>query len=149
MRKDIISDGGEFQDTKENNLEKALFVRLLFDIMIPAELASSIRDSGYDVAEARKLPKDIYGNDERLLKVAVTERRALFTCNFSDPFHNFCLIDAAWKLQGKQHAGIILCPQTDISLRRWEVWRRLLQLLDTYSWDELYNRLIWLPPLGR
>jgi len=144
MRKESISDG----IAPQKNLEDTLFVRLLFDIMIPAKLASSIRDSGYDVTEARNLPKEIYRNDERLLELAAKERRAVFTCNFSDPVHNFCIIDTAWRRQGKEHAGIILCPQTDVSLRLWEVWRRLLKLLDTYFWDELYNHLFWLPPLS-
>jgi len=33
----------------------AVFARLLFDVMIPAEVAEAIRTNGYDVREARTL----------------------------------------------------------------------------------------------
>ena len=40
-------------------LNHGLFARLLFDVMIPAELAKAIQSQGYDVVEARTLPLEV------------------------------------------------------------------------------------------
>jgi hypothetical protein len=47
----------------------------------------------------------------------------------------------------KEHAGIILVPQHQVSSRshRWEVRDRLLKFLNCYPPDELRNQLWWLP----
>lgn len=124
-----------------------LFARLLFDVMVPAELAQAIRAQGYNVAEARALPLDVQQDDRALLEEATRQRRVLVTCNYSDPRSNFCLIHEEWQAQGKEHAGIILVPQFQISsrLQRWEVRDRLLDLLNQCTGEELYNQLWWLP----
>ena len=125
----------------------ALFARLLFDVMIPAELAEALRAQGYDGTEARTLPLEVQRDDRAILEVAAQQRRVVVTCNYSDPQSNFCLIHEEWQTQGREHAGIILIPQYQISsqLRRWEVRDRLLSFLNHHTWDELYNRLRWLP----
>jgi|ERR1043165_414784 hypothetical protein len=126
--------------------KESLFVRLLCDVMIPAELAESIRAQGYDVAEVRLLPMEVQQDDEALLREAASEERAVVTCNYSDPKSNFCVIHEQWEAQGKEHAGIILVPQHQVSSRsrRWEVRDRLLKFLNRYSADELRNQLWWL-----
>jgi hypothetical protein len=133
--------------TKEGRLEETLFVRLLCDVLIPAELAEALRTHGYDVAEARLLPLDVQQDDEALLEEAARQDRAVVTCNYSDPQSNFCVIHDQWQSQGKEHAGIILVPQHQISSRsrRWEVRDRLLKFLNSYPADELRNQLWWLP----
>jgi predicted nuclease of predicted toxin-antitoxin system len=127
--------------------QEALFVRLLYDVMIPAELAEALRTQGYDVAEARLLPLDVQRDDVVLLDEASREGRALVTCNYSDPQSNFCVIHEEWMSQGKEHAGIILVPQHQVSSRshRWQVRDRLLKFLNCYSAEELRNQLWWLP----
>ncbi|MGH9834339.1 MAG: DUF5615 family PIN-like protein [Blastocatellia bacterium] len=124
-----------------------LFARLLCDIMIPAELSEAIRLQGYDVLEARQLPLEIQQDDWAILNEAAQQQRAVVTCNYSDPASNFCLIHEEWQQQGKEHAGIILIPQFQISnrLRRWEVRDRLLDFLNQHTAEELYNQLWWLP----
>jgi hypothetical protein len=69
------------------------------------------------------------------------------TCNYSDPRSNFCVIHEQWQSRGKEHAGIILVPQHQVSSRsrRWEVRDRLLKFLNWYPADELRNQLWWLP----
>jgi predicted nuclease of predicted toxin-antitoxin system len=126
---------------------ETLFVRLLCDVMIPAELAEALRTQGYDVAEARLLSLDVQQNDEVLLDEAARQDRAVVTCNYSDPHSNFCVIHEEWQSQGKEHAGIILVPQHQVSSRshRWQVRDRLLKFLNCYSADELRNQLWWLP----
>lgn len=130
-----------------SSLNDTLFARLLCDVMIPAELAEAVRAQGYDVAEARTLPLEVQQDDRALLEEAAQQRRAVVTCNYSDPQSNFCLIHEEWQKQGKEHAGIILVPQFQVSnrLRRWEVRDRLLNLLNQHTWDELCNQVWWLP----
>ncbi len=133
--------------TNEGHGEGALFVRLLCDVMIPAELAEALRTQGYDVAEARLLPLDVQQDDEALLDEAARQDRAVLTCNYSDPQSNFCTIHDEWQAQGKEHAGIILVPQHQVSSRshRWQVRDRLLKFLNCYLAEELRNQLWWLP----
>ncbi len=127
--------------------QEALFVRLLCDVMIPAELVEALRTQGYDVAEARLLPLDVQQNDQALLEEAAREDRAVVTCNYSDPRSNFCVIHEEWQSQSKEHAGIILVPQHQVSSRsqRWHARDRLLKFLNCYLADELRNQLWWLP----
>jgi hypothetical protein len=127
--------------------EEALFVRLLCDVMIPAELAEALCAQGYDVLEARLLPPEVQQDDEVLLQEAARQQRAVLTCNYSDPRSNFCVIHERWRQEDKDHAGIILVPQHRINSRsrRWEVRDRLLQFLNCYTADELRNQLWWLP----
>jgi hypothetical protein len=127
--------------------EDALFALMLFDVMIPAELAESIRAQGYDVAEVRILPLEVQQDDYAILEEAAQQRRVVVTCNYSDPQSNFCVIHEEWQTQGKEHAGIVFIPQFQISsrLRRWDVRDRLLTFLNQHTWDELYNQIWWLP----
>lgn len=124
-----------------------IFARLLCDIMIPAELSAAVRAQGYDVLEARTLPVEIQQDDWAILAEAAAQQRAVVTCNYSDPQSNFCLIHEEWLAQGKEHFGIILIPQPQISnrLRRWEVRDRLLDFLNQHLAEELKNELWWLP----
>jgi predicted nuclease of predicted toxin-antitoxin system len=73
-------------------LNDTLFARLLFDVMIPAEIAEAIRAQGYDVAEARTLLLDVQRDDRAILEEAAHQRRVVVTCNYSDPQSNFCVI---------------------------------------------------------
>jgi hypothetical protein len=129
--------------TTEASQDEALFLRLLCDVMIPAELAQALREQGYDVAEARLLPMEVQQDDDTLLKEATRQQRAVLTCNYSDPASNFCIIHEQWQAQGEEHAGIILVPQHQVSSRsqRWQVRDRLLKFLNRYPADELRNQL--------
>jgi hypothetical protein len=124
-----------------------LFAKLLCDVMIPAEFSAAIRARGFDVAEVRELPPEVQQDDWAILTLAAQQQRAVVTCNYSDQNSNFCLIHEEWQSQGKEHSGIILIPQFQISdhLRRWDVRDRLLHLLNQSTADELRNKLWWLP----
>lgn len=130
-----------------NGPDDALFARLLFDVMIPAELAAAVRAQGYDIAEARTLAPEVQQDDWAILETAAQERRAVVTCNYSDPQSNFCLIHEQQLSEGRTHAGIIFVPQFQISSRsrRWEVRDRLVHFLNQHTADELANQLWWLP----
>jgi len=129
------------------NVGSSLFARLLFDVMIPPEPAAAIRSQGYDVLGAGKLPTEVFRDDQRLLEVATEQRRVLITCNYSDQQSNFVLIHEEWQAQRREHAGTLLCPQSQISsrYRRREARDRLPRFLNEHTWSDLYNRLFWLP----
>lgn len=93
--------------------------------------------------EARTLPLETQQDDRALLAAAALQKRAMVTCNYSDPQSNFCLIHEEWQGENKEHAGILLIPQYQISnrLRRWEVRDRLLNFLNQHTADELRNQL--------
>jgi len=131
----------------EETSSGTFFAQLLCDIMIPAEFSAAIRAQGYDVAEARALPVEVQQDDRAILAEAARRRRAVITCNYSDPNSNFCLIHEEWRTQSREHAGIILIPQAQISnrLRRWESRDRLLNFLNRHTADELSNQVWWLP----
>ncbi len=133
--------------SKEEPREERLFARLLCDVMIPAELAEAIQAQGYDVAHARLLPQEVQQDDVALLEKATQQDRVVVTCNYSDPRSNFCIIHEQWQKEGKEHAGILLVPQHQISSRsrRWDVRDRMLKFLNRYPADELNNQLWWLP----
>ncbi len=128
-------------------LPRGVFAKLLCDIMIPSEFSAAIRAQRYDVVEVRLLPKETQRDDRAILWEAARQRRAVITCNYSDPKSNFCLIHEEWRSKKKTHFGIILVPQAQISsrLRRWEVRDRLLNFLNQRTAEELKNQLFWLP----
>jgi hypothetical protein len=115
--------------------------------MFSAEFARSISEQGFDVMEARHFPREIQENDHALLEKATQERRVLITCNCHDPKGNFCVIHEEWLRNGKSHYGIVLVPQfrLDSYYHRWAIRRRLLNFLNSHTWDELQNQLLWLP----
>lgn len=112
---------------------------LLFDLMIPRALAEALKHDGYDVLLASDLESELVEDDEALLAYATQTRRVLFTCNYADPRHNFIEIDERWRNEGREHAGIILCPKRRID------HQRLLAMLDSYTSEDLWNVLMWLP----
>jgi len=124
-----------------------LFPKLLCDIMIPPQFSAAVRSQRYDVVEARTLPMEIQRDDRAILQEAARHKRAVITCNYSDPKSNFSLIHEEWRSKKRTHFGIILVPQAQISnrLRRWEVRDRLLRFLNQRTADELKNQLFWLP----
>jgi hypothetical protein len=133
--------------TEESAPAALLFARLLCDMMIPAEISMAIRAHGYEVVEARTLPVEIQQDDRAILAEATRQQCIVLTCNYSDPQSNFCLLHAEWHAQGREHSGILLVPQYQLSNRlgRWEVRDRLLSILNQHTADELRNQLWWLP----
>ena len=115
--------------------------------MIPPQFSAAVRSQRYDVVEVRTLPMEIQRDDRAILQEAARHKRAVITCNYSDPKSNFCLIHEEWRSKKRTHFGIILVPQAQISnrLRRWEVRDRLLRFLNQRTANELKNQLFWLP----
>ena len=74
--------------------------------------------------------------DEEQLSLAAVEGRALFAFNTPD-YLRLCL---AWLQCAKEHAGIVVSDQLPIG----ETVRRLLNLLNRVTADEMRNEIRWL-----
>ncbi len=115
-----------------------LGVRLYTDEHISGRLARALERRGYDAvscAEAGRADQGI--SDEAQLVYASQNSRAILTSNHID----FLRLDAAWKRDGRQHAGIILSMEVqDIG----ELLRRVERHLDTYGPNLQHDTLLWL-----
>jgi Domain of unknown function (DUF5615) len=77
---------------------------LLLDEMLPADVADQLGKRKHDV-QAVVTNSDLLSlPDDRILAEAATDGRALVTVNVKD----FMLLDAQYKMAGRQHAGLVL-----------------------------------------
>ena len=116
-------------------LESALFIRLYLDEDVHKRVASALRLRHFDVVSAHELGRWAL-SDEEQLTLAAAERRALFTFNAPD----YLRLHSEWLQNGKEHSGIILSDQLPIG----ETIRRLLNLLNRVTGDEMRNDIRWL-----
>jgi hypothetical protein len=115
--------------------EAGLFIRLYLDEDVHKRVASALRLRHFDVVSAHDLQR--WGlSDEEQLMYAVAEGRTLFTYNTA----NFLRLHLDWLLRGQEHAGIIVSDQLAIG----ETVRRLLNLLNRVTADEMRNHIRWL-----
>jgi len=113
-------------------------IKLYLDEDVTPVLARLLRERGYDVVSAID-----YGHlewqDEAHLEYAVQEERALFTYNIRD----FARLHQRWRLEGREHYGIIVSSQ--FSFRELgELLRRMLKLLATKKTEEINNQMLFL-----
>jgi len=80
----------------------------------------------------------IESTDEEQLGAATAQGRVLYSANAAD-FHR---LHWTWLASGREHAGLILCPQQRYSVG--EQMRRLLRLMAARSAEEMRNRLEFL-----
>jgi Domain of unknown function (DUF5615) len=89
----------------------------------------------FDVISAHEIGR--WGlSDEEQLTYAVAEGRAIFSYNTPD----YLKLHLDWLRQGKEHHGIIVSDQLPIG----ETVRRLLNLLNRVTADEIRNQIRWL-----
>jgi hypothetical protein len=121
-----------------------LFIRLYTDEMVPTWFAEALRSEGYDAISALEVGMGA-AEDEEHLALAAAQGRVLFTCNVADRHHNFVRIHKSWLAANRAHAGILLCPQEQVSRNASMVLQRLLRFLDRCAADEMVGQLRWLP----
>jgi len=115
--------------------ESPLFIRLYLDEDVHKRVATAIRLRGFDVVSAHEVGH--WGlDDEEQLSYAAAEGRALFTYNTPD----YLQLHLGWLQCGKGHYGIIVSDQLPIA----EAVRRLLNLLNRVTADEMRNQIRWL-----
>ncbi|HIC94315.1 MAG TPA: hypothetical protein EYP09_08715 [Anaerolineae bacterium] len=116
-------------------LEAPLFIRLYLDEDVHKRVASALRLRHFDVISAHEVGRWGF-SDEEQLTYAATEGRALFTYNTPD----YLRVHLDWLQRGKEHYGIIVSDQLPIG----ETVRRLLNLLNRVTADEMRNEIRWL-----
>ncbi|MBC7263404.1 MAG: DUF5615 family PIN-like protein [Chloroflexi bacterium] len=115
--------------------ESLLFIRLYLDEDVHKRVATALRLRGFDVISAHEVGR--WGlSDEEQLAYATAEGRALFTHNTSD----YLQLHLDWLQHGKEHYGIILSDQVPVNV----LVRRLLNLLNHVTADEMRNQIRWL-----
>jgi hypothetical protein len=116
-------------------LESSLFLRLYLDEDVHKRVAAALRLRQFDVISAHEIGR--WGlTDEEQLILATAEQRALFTFNTPD----YLRLHLDWQQHGKEHYGIIVSDQLSIG----ETVRRLLNLLNRVTADEMRNDIRWL-----
>ncbi len=109
---------------------EALFIKLYTDADIHGKLAELIRQKQFDAVSAYETGNKRLDDSEQLA-YAVSQGRAILTCNIC---HFAPLFDEYWQASRK-HYGIIVSEQLPIG----EMLRRMLNLLDSVSADEMRN----------
>jgi predicted nuclease of predicted toxin-antitoxin system len=115
--------------------EPPLLVRLYLDEDVHKRVAAALRLRNFDVVSAHELGKWALGDEEQLT-YALQERRTIFSYNSAD----FVRLHLDWLRGGREHCGIIVSDQIPIG----ETIRRLLNLLNRVTADEMANQLMWL-----
>jgi len=112
-----------------------VFIRLYLDEDVHKRVAYALKLRHFDVISAHELGR--WGlSDEEQLSYATIEGRALFTYNTSD----YLPIHQEWIRRGKEHYGLIVSNQLPIG----ETIRRMLNLLNRLTADEIRNQIRWL-----
>ena len=101
-------------------------------------MVSALRLRHFDVVTAHEVRR--WGlSDEEQLTYAATEGRALFTYNTPD----YLRLRLDWLQRGKEHYGTIVSDQLPVG----ETVRRLLNLLNRVTADEMRSQVRWLQAL--
>lgn len=112
-----------------------LFIRLYTDEDVHRAVAVALRMRGFDAVSVHEGGR--WGlSDAEQLAYAAADKRALFTFNAVDFLH----LHREWIGAGRSHWGIIVSEQ----LPTGEVTRRLLQLLNRVTADEMRGQVYWL-----
>jgi predicted nuclease of predicted toxin-antitoxin system len=109
--------------------------KLYLDEHLSPRIAAQLRKYGFDVItlhERGMLSED----DDEQLAAAVSEQRAVVTCNFRD----YVALGEEYAAGGMQHWGIILTTEEPTGV----LIKRLLKLLNSLSANELKNHMRWL-----
>jgi hypothetical protein len=115
--------------------ETSLFIRLYLDEDVHKRVATALRLRHFDVISAHEVHRQGLSDEDQLI-YAASERRTLFTFNTPD----YLQLHLDWLQHGQEHHGIIVSDQLPIS----ETIRRLLNLLNRVTAEEMVNEVRWL-----
>ena len=116
--------------------EEELIVSIYLDADVERMIAKALRRQGHTCRAADEVGMK-RASDEAQLEYAARMGHALVTYNVE----HFAPLHAQYLRKGWEHSGIVLIP------KRWgasEVLRRLLNLLDAVTADEIRNNVKWL-----
>lgn len=107
-----------------------LFVALYTDADVHGGLAAQIRRRGFDAVSAYEAGSAELDDPDQL-EYAVSQRRAILTCNI----RHFEPLLKDWWQAGRKHYGIVVSEQLPIG----EMLRRVMRFLNAVSVDEMEN----------
>jgi len=113
----------------------SLFIRLYLDEDVHKRIVTALRLRHFDVISAHETDR-LGESDDRQLQFATEQGRTLLT--FNTP--HYLQLHHVWLQENRTHAGIIVSDQLPIG----ETIRRLLNLLNHVTADEIHNQLYWL-----
>jgi len=105
-----------------------LFIALYTDADVHAGLAARIHRRVFDAISTYEAGNASLDDPDQL-KYAVSQRRAILTCNAKD----FVPLLEEWWQAGRKHYGIIASEQVPIG----EMLRRVLRMLNTISAEDM------------
>jgi predicted nuclease of predicted toxin-antitoxin system len=118
---------------------EGLSLRLYADHNVDDRFSVDLRRDGFDLILAREAGNKMLSDEEHL--VWATERnRVILTHDRKD----FIPLAKTWALAGRDHTGVILSAQPGEDSPYGVLLRRLQRLLDTFTADDLRNRVEWL-----
>ena len=104
-------------------------------------LTATLRNLGVDVLTALEAGT-IKAPDSVQLEFATSKQRVLYSYNVSDYYR----LHSEFLGQGKSHAGIVLCQQTQFSIG--EQARRIVEIATAISPDDMCDRVEFLGAWG-
>jgi hypothetical protein len=107
-----------------------LFIALYTDADVHGALAAQIRRRGFDTISAYEAGNAGLDDDDQL-EYAVSQRRAILTCNA----RHFEPLFEEWWQTGRKHYGVVVAEQLPVG----KLLRRVLRLLNTVSAEEMEN----------
>ncbi|HRX04535.1 MAG TPA: DUF5615 family PIN-like protein [Anaerolineae bacterium] len=113
------------------NTKAGVTITLYMDADVHGKLAQQLRNSGYDVISAYEAGNAAL-NDPEQLEFAVSQGRAILTCNAKD----FAPLFQEYWRQGRSHYGIIVSQQLSIG----DFVRRTTTMLESVDADEMIDR---------
>ncbi len=110
-------------------------IKLYLDEDVHKKAAYALRTKGFDVLSASEAEKKGL-TDKEQLDYSVSLKRTLFSFNIRD----FINLHKQYISEKKEHFGIILSPQINISTLIKKLSFKLMMLKP----EEMYNQLFWL-----
>ncbi len=113
-------------------------LRIYLDECISPDLASAMRQRGWDVISAHEV--GLVGvTDEEQLEFAVQTGRVLLTFDVRD----FQELANRWLQQGREHAGILLCQHLP-KQAYGKLLKQLEQVRTLLTAEQMRNAVVWL-----
>lgn len=116
--------------------DSSLFIRLYLDEDVSVFVAQLLRHHGFDVLTTREA-QNLGNSDTAQLHVAAAHQRTILTHNRCD----FEILHEAALKEHRPHAGILIANRRASD---FDLARRIMTVLDTFTADEVANQLFYL-----
>lgn len=120
-------------------------MKALLDEQLSPQIASLLRQDGFDVVAGAERPELVGSSDWAVLEVAASEGRAVVTSNIKD----FRPLAAERLASGRTHPGLVLLPSARARTRAaLAVLAESIAQVLRDNQDGLGDREVWIGPLA-